>query len=61
MKQDSPYPLRLDHTLKRKIQKIAKDNDRSFRAQIENILKKYVSEYERDHGEIPLDDLSTRR
>lgn len=61
MKQDSPYPLRLDQTLKRKLQKIAKDNDRSFRAQIENILKKYVSEYEHNYGEISIDDLSGRR
>lgn len=47
MKQKAPYPLRIDDVLEKKIKKLAKDNDRSYRAQIENILKKYVAEYER--------------
>jgi hypothetical protein len=55
MKQASAYPLRLDETLQKKVKKIAKDNDRTFRAQIENILKNFVAEYERVHGEIILD------
>ena len=41
MKQKAPYPLRIDDVLEKKIKKLAKDNDRSYRAQIENILKKY--------------------
>lgn len=52
MKQQSAYPLRLDETLKKKVMQIAKDNDRTFRAQVENILKNYVAEYEKNHGEI---------
>lgn len=55
MKQQSAYPLRLDETLQKKVKKIAKDNDRTFRAQIENILKNYVADYERAHGEIVID------
>ena len=55
MKQASAYPLRLDETLQKKVKKIAKDNDRTFRAQIENILKNFVAEYERVLGEIILD------
>lgn len=55
MKQQNAYPLRLDETLQKKVKKLAKDNDRTFRAQIENILKNYVSEYERIHGEIIVD------
>lgn len=55
MKQKNAYPLRLDDTLQLKVRKLAKDNDRTFRAQIENILKNYVAEYEKEHGEIVVD------
>lgn len=55
MKQQSAYPLRLDETLQKKVKKIAKENDRTFRAQIENVLKNFVAEYEKKHGEIVLD------
>lgn len=55
MKQKAPYPLRIDDLLAMKLKKLAKDNDRSYRAQIENILRKYVAEYERENGEIIVD------
>lgn len=55
MKQQNAYPLRLDETLQKKVKKLAKENDRTFRAQIENILKNYVAEYEQEHGEIIID------
>ena len=51
-KQPNAYPLRIDETLSAKIKFLAKENDRSYKGQIENILKKYVSEYEKEHGEI---------
>lgn len=54
-KQPNAYPLRLDETLSKKIKTLAKLNDRSYKGQIENILKKYVNEYEREHGEIKID------
>ena len=53
--QPSAYPLRLDETLSKKIKALAKLNDRSFKGQIENILKKYVAEYEQENGEIIVD------
>lgn len=55
-KQQSPYPLRLEETVSKKIKKLAKLNDRTFRAQIENILKGYIAEYEKAHGEIKIDE-----
>lgn len=54
-KQQNPYPLRLDETLAKKVKTLAKLNDRSYKGQIENILKKYVSEYESSNGEITID------
>ena len=54
-KQSNAYPLRLDETLKKKITVLAHENDRSFRGQVENILKNYVADYERQHGEIKID------
>ena len=49
--QPNAYPLRIDETLSKKIKILAKLNDRSYKGQIENILKKYVAEYEKDNGE----------
>lgn len=53
--QQNAYPLRLDETLAKKIKTLAKLNDRSYKGQIENILKKYVAEYEQKNGEIKVD------
>lgn len=53
--QPNAYPLRIDEALAKKIKTLAKLNDRSYKGQIENILKKYVSEYEKEHGEIKID------
>lgn len=53
-KQSNAYPLRIDETLSEKIKVLAKENDRSYKGQIENILKKFVSDYEKEHGEIIL-------
>ena len=51
-KQPNAYPLRLDPVLSAKVRWLAKENDRSFKGQIENILKQFVSSYEKEHGEI---------
>lgn len=59
MKQQSAYPLRIDETLQKKVKQIAKENDRTYRAQIENILKNFVADYEREHGEIQIDSPGT--
>ena len=53
-KQQNPYPLRIDETLSQKIKVLAKLNDRSYKGQIENILKQFVAEYEKREGEIQL-------
>lgn len=55
MKQQNAYPLRLEETLQKKLKKLARTNDRTYRAQIENILKNYISDYEKQNGEIQLD------
>ena len=60
MKQQNAYPLRLDPTLQIKIKWLAKQNDRSYRAQIENILKKYVNEYEHVHGVIDISNIENQ-
>ena len=54
--QPNAYPLRLDPTLSAKIKALAKINDRSFKGQIENILKKYVAEYEAANGAIHIEE-----
>ena len=54
-KQANPYSLRVSPEIMAKIKKLAEENDRSLNGQIENILKKYVAEYEAEHGEIKVD------
>ena len=51
-KQANPYSLRVNPVTMEKIKIIAALNDRSLNGQIENILKKYVAEYERENGVI---------
>ena len=53
--QPNAYPLRIDETLAKKIKTLAKLNDRSYKGQIENILKGFISQYEKEHGEIKVD------
>lgn len=55
MRQQNAYPLRLEETLQKKLKRLAKDNDRTYRAQIENILKKYIADYEQQNGDIEVD------
>ena len=59
MQQQNAYPLRLDETLQKKLKVLAKKNDRTFRAQIENILKNYIADYEKQNGEIIVDQLQS--
>lgn len=53
--QPNAYPLRIDETLSKKIKTLARLNDRSYKGQIENILKKYVTDYEKENGTIKVD------
>ena len=61
MKQQNAYPLRIDQTLQKKLKVLAKNEDRSYRAQIENILKKYVAQYEKENGEIDISGFNKER
>ena len=54
-KQANPYSLRVNPVIMSKIKILAEMNDRSLNGQIENILKKYVAEYEAENGEIKVD------
>lgn len=54
-KQANPYSLRINPILMAKIKILAEANDRSLNGQIENILKNFVAEYEKENGQIIVD------
>lgn len=56
--QANPYPLRIDKTIMQKIKIIAAHSGRSVNKEIEFQLKEVISAYEKEHGPIPLPDLS---
>lgn len=51
-KQANPYPLRVSEPTFSKLKVIAKLNDRSLNGQIENILKMFVANYEKENGSV---------
>ncbi len=53
--QANPYPLRIDKTLMAKFKVIANDNGRSVNKEIEVAIKRIISDYEKEHGEIKVD------
>jgi len=53
--QQNPYPLRLDSEIMEKTKYIAKENGRSVNKEIEMILKKIISDYEKSNGQIQID------
>ena len=53
--QANPYPLRKDKTLMAKFKVIANDNGRSVNKEIEVAIKRIISDYEKEHGEIKVD------
>ena len=55
-KQENPYPLRLEQSLAKKLKQLAKENSRSYNKEIEFILKNYLAAYEREHGEIVVEE-----
>jgi len=55
--QANPYPLRLDPIVQEKAKYIAKENGRSLNKEIEVVLKKLISNFENQHGTIPLSDV----
>lgn len=58
MKDSERYPLRLDRETRKKIEIIAEKNSRSINKQIEHILKKFITDYEKvnEKIEIPEED-----
>ncbi|MBC8546596.1 TraY domain-containing protein [Clostridiaceae bacterium NSJ-31] len=56
VKQESPYPLRLEHTLAKKLKYLANKNIRSYNKEIEFILKNYMAIYEEEYGEVVVEE-----
>lgn len=48
------FPLRLDDSLREKLRYIANQNSRSLNKEIEFLVKQYVGNFEKEHGEISL-------
>lgn len=46
------YTLRINEVLLDKLEYIAKENDRTKNKQLENVIKKFISEYEEENGVI---------
>lgn len=51
-----PTGVRFEPELLYKISYVAKENVRSFNAQMEYLAIKCVKEYEKEYGEIPVDE-----
>lgn len=50
------FPLRLEDSLREKLRYIASQNSRSLNREIEFLVKQHISNYEKEHGEIPVPD-----
>lgn len=53
--QANPYPLRIEKEILEKAKLIAKENGRSLNKEIEFVLKKHITQYEKDYGVIQVD------
>lgn len=47
-----------DEKMIMKIDKLAKENNRNRRQEVELIIRKYIKDYEEINGEIPIDDVA---
>jgi len=56
MNSQRPYSLRVDEVAYEKLRIIAKENNRSINAQIEYLIKQCINQYERQHGEIKVEE-----
>ena len=54
MKSTIYYTLRINELLHNKLKYIAKEEMRSFNSELEFIIKQYIKEYEKKHGEIEI-------
>ena len=60
MKPTIYYTLRINETLHDKLKYIDKEEMRSFNSELEYIMKQYIKEYEKKHGEIEIIDVGTK-
>ncbi len=56
--KNKAYPLRLDNELMEKVRKIAEIEDRKISNQLERIIRQYVENYESQHGNINIGDVT---
>ena len=54
--KNKAYPLRIDEKLMKKLDIIAKKNNRTKNKEIEYALMKYIDVYENTHGEIKIEE-----
>ncbi len=50
--KNKAYSLRIDNELMDKVKIIAEDEDRPVSKQLERIIRQYIDQYEKAHGEI---------
>ena len=50
--KNKAYSLRIDNELMEKVKIIAENEDRPISKQLERIIRQYVEQYEKEHGEI---------
>ena len=60
MKPTIYYTLRINEVLHSKLKYIAKEEMRSFNSELEFIIKQYIKEYEKKHGEIEVIDVEIK-
>ena len=48
------FPLRLEDDVREKLRFLANKNCRSLNREIEYVVRQYIEEYEKEHGEILL-------
>jgi len=53
--QANPYPLRLEQQHMEKIRTLAKQGRRSVNMQLCIAVETYLEQYEKEHGEIPVE------
>ena len=53
--QEPPYPLRLEKVYMEKIRALAKQGRRSINMQLCIAVESYLKQYEKEHGEIPVE------
>lgn len=58
---EAKFTLRTSNELLQKISYIAGGNGRSANKEIEMLLKRYVAQYERKNGTIPIEDEINKR